>query len=872
MKADPRPTPSETPSGHAWVGMTLALLAVMLACFHRSLQPGQILFASDGPLGANAAAYASMPGAFGGMWQDLNWIGSYVGSAFPDVTCLLLTLLGPLWFAKVYAPISLIILGLSAWLFLRQLRLRPPVCLLGGLAAALNSDLFSYACWGLGTHVLGVASTFLALAALVTPATRRAWVKAVLAGAAVGMAVMEGFDSGAILSLYVAAFVVFLAWLGPGGVGQRLVVGVTRTALVAAMAAFVATQALTILIGTQIQGVAGMEQDAQTRAQRWDQATMWSLPKAETLRIVIPGLYGYRMSAYDGSDYWGRVGETPGAPGTRHSGAGPYAGVLVVLLAGWGLAQSLRREGGPFGPDERRMIWFWGAATLISLGLAWGRHAPFYHLFYALPYASTIRNPVKFLHPFSLGVVILFAYGAEALWRTQMVRVVKEGGTLWARLRAQWAAGTNFDRRSGQVFAGVFLAGLMGWLLYASSRRGLEAHLARVVSPPELAPVIASFSLIEYGWFVLFLGISVGLLLLALGGFFAGTKARWATACFGLLLVTDLGRANIPWIQYWDFADKYSLNPLLEILRRDAHQHRVAVMPIQVNRELDYLRSLYRVDWLQHSFRYYNVQSLDDVQDPRPSTEKLGYLGGFFARQMPGLLRLWELTNTRYLLGVKGLAEALNQQADPARKPFRETLVFTADVDQQSGAIRVSTNSNGPFALMEYAAALPRARLYSNWEVQTNFTQTLERLVDPAFDPTKTVLLSSIPEGLRPKPAAATNEAIGGVEYVHYAPKRLRLKTTTTEPALLVLNDGFEPRWQATLDGSPQVLLRANGVMRGLVVPAGEHEVELRFRISLKPLLVSLTGIALALVLFGWVIVGRWKTPGRTGAGEDPRG
>jgi len=860
-RPSPPPPAAAAPPTRGWLGITLALLAVMLACFHRSLQPGQILFSSDGPLGANAAAYAAMPEAFRGMWQDLNWIGGYIGSAFPDVTCLLLTLLGPLWFAKLYAPASLLLLGLSAWVFLRQLGLRPAVCVLGGLAAALNSDFFSYACWGLGTHVLSAASIFLALAALVSPATRRSWVKAVLAGAAVGMGVMEGFDSGAILSLYVAAFVLFLAWLRPGQPVRRLLQGVTQTAVVAAAAGFVATQALTILIGTQIQGVVGMEQDQQTKARRWDQATMWSLPKVETLRTIVPGLFGYRMYAYDGSDYWGRVGETPGVPGTRHSGAGHYAGLAVVWLAAWALAQAARKQDSPFSREERRMVWFWGGAALISLLLAWGRHAPFYQLFYALPYASTIRNPVKFLHPFSLSLVILFAYGAEALWRTQIERVAAHGSTLREQFRSWWSAGPLFDQRTRLTLVLVGGAGVLAWLLFAASRRGLEAHLATIVSPPELAKSIAAFSLTECGWFVLFLALTTALLLLALSGLFAGVQARWALPTLGLLLVLDLGRANRPWIQYWDFADKYSPNPVLDVLRRDAPQHRVAILPFQLNQDLANLQQIYRADWLQHAFRYYNVQSLDDVQDPRPSVEKTNYQGTFFSRQMAGLLRMWELTNTRYLLGVKGLADALNQQADPVRRSFREVLPFGVAMDQVSGAIRVSTNAAGPFALLENAAALPRARLYTAWEVITNSADAIARLADPTFDPGRSVLLATAPQ-LVPRPApvatASTNPP-GKVEFASYTPKRLVLKTQAVQPAVLLLNDNYDPLWRVTVDGTPQPLLRANALMRAVELAAGDHTVEFQFRVSPGPLLISLAALVLSLGLLGWTWTGRGR-------------
>ena len=81
-----------------------------------------------------------------------------------------------------------------------QLKFSPLASVAGGLAAGLNMHCFSDACWGTGTWNIAMAMTFLAVAALVTDSIRHTWMKAALAGLAVGMGVMEGFDTGAILT------------------------------------------------------------------------------------------------------------------------------------------------------------------------------------------------------------------------------------------------------------------------------------------------------------------------------------------------------------------------------------------------------------------------------------------------------------------------------------------------------------------------------------------------------------------------------------------------------------------------------------------------------------------------------------------------
>ena len=109
---------------------------------------------------------------------------------------LLATLFSPVAYLKIYAPFTLLFLGFSAWLFFRQLNFGPMVCVLGGVAAGLNSHFLSNACWGLGNWNLSAGCTFLAMAAFYAKSIPKVWERAVLAGLAVGMNVMEGYDVG----------------------------------------------------------------------------------------------------------------------------------------------------------------------------------------------------------------------------------------------------------------------------------------------------------------------------------------------------------------------------------------------------------------------------------------------------------------------------------------------------------------------------------------------------------------------------------------------------------------------------------------------------------------------------------------------------
>jgi len=155
--------------------------------------------------------------------------------------------------------------------------------------------------------------------------------------------------------------------------------------------------------------------------------------------------------------------------------------------------------------------------------------------------------------------------------------------------------------------------------------------------------------------------------------------------------------------------------------------------------------------------------------------------------------------------------------------------------------------------LFEVPNTLPRVKLYTQWQVSTNTQDTLKKLADKSFDPQNTVLIA---EPLTsPGVASNTTASATSAEIAKYAPKRIEIKASTTAPALLLVNDKFDPDWKVRVDGRPDKLLRANYVMRGVFLTPGAHTVILSFEPTLKWLYVSLAGIALGVVL-GLVLLG----------------
>jgi hypothetical protein len=429
----------------------------------------------------------------------------------------------------------------------------------------LGSTAFSDACWGTASHQMALAVDFLALAlieanTIKTPRLTR-WVRIALAGLCVGLNVIEAADIGALYSILIAGFVLFKSLAeSEGSITAKTLRGIGRVTVIAIFAGILATQTIVALVTTQIQGVAGTRQDAESKAANWDFATQWSLPKTETLAIFVPGLFGYKMDTpngmmpqlqphYEGGIYWGGMGRSPvldryfdngsqGVPPSspnlsmRFSGGNNYCGILVCLLAAWAVALSLRKKDSPFTDTQKKMIWFWAAVLLISLPMAWGRFAPmFYGMLYKLPYFSTIRNPAKFMMFFSWAVVILFAYGVNALSQRHLATVnTKTDGPI-ALLKSWWVRAGNFDRECAFAGAGIFVASFLGWIIFASQKTSFVSYLKKMGFPDDaMANQIAAFSLGQIGWYVALLAMALLMIVLIIAGYFTGPRATLCDA------------------------------------------------------------------------------------------------------------------------------------------------------------------------------------------------------------------------------------------------------------------------------------------------------------------------------------------------------
>jgi hypothetical protein len=187
---------------------------------------------------------------------------------------------------------------------------------------------------------------------------------------------------------------------------------------------------------------------------------------------------------------------------------------------------------------------------------------------------------------------------------------------------------------------------------------------------------------------------------------------------------------------------------------------------------------------------------------------------------------------------------------------------------EDSGDLTAVITNNGPFALIEITNALPRAKLYSNWQIPADDASTLQLLNSETFDPMKTVLVSSN----TPVPAAAAPDSDPGtVRIVDYKPKEVHLRATAKSAAVLLLNDRTDPDWRAWVDQKPAAALQCNYIMRGVYLTPGEHTIDFRFEPSQGPLYVTLAALAFGLALGAWLICTHWVPRPKMAAAPSPK-
>ncbi len=124
----------------------------------------------------------------------------------------------------------------------------------------------------------------------------------------------------------------------------------------------------------------------------------------------------------------------------------------------------------------------------------------------------------------------------------------------------------------------------------------------------------------------------------------------------------------------------------------------------------------------------------------------------------------------------------------------------------------------------ENPRALPRVMLVGHW-LAADF-DAIVRGGWPNVDPRQTVLLEHAPPGF---PITSSASAPGSARLLRYANTEVTVEVDCLGGAMLLLNDVWQPWWQASVDSTATEILKANVIFRAVAVPPGHHIVRFSF-------------------------------------------
>ncbi len=466
-------------------------------------------------------------------------------------------------------------------------------------------------------------------------------------------------------------------------------------------------------------------------------------------------------------DYW-----LPQAQYLNFNERTGYVGLLALGLAILGFVTA-RRAGG----QEASRTWFFGLGAVFAILLA--IRAPGFHLARQLPLLE-VGHGVRWMILSSFFVALLAASGIDAL------------------LRARPAE--RLLRRSALVFAAVVGAGgvaLVGaWAILAHGFDDRQVLAIRSLGEVTLVRVGVLAELLDPVRFTVF----PPLLFLLAGSVLLFVRFRGVIGA----RVGALGLCALLYLDLWSFGSRYNpVSPAEEVFPETAS---VRFLRERAGRERfvgagDLLRPNVAMLFGLRDLRGY--EDLVDQSFHRLYGETLAHLREGAWLGDPSLSReegrLLQLASVRFLLSHV-----------PLRCP------------PSLGCRRVSVTPG--VLIYEIDGFLPRAYTVPRARVVVDLEGAREALLDPDFDPLREVVLV----GARAGPAG-TGHAAGSVAWRVDEPEDVALEVRRPSAGYLVLTDLHATEWVATVDGEPAALLRANGVFRAVPVPAGTHEVRLRY-------------------------------------------
>jgi hypothetical protein len=182
-------------------------------------------------------------------------------------------------------------------------------------------------------------------------------------------------------------------------------------------------------------------------------------------------------------------------------------------------------------------------------------------------------------------------------------------------------------------------------------------------------------------------------------------------------------------------------------------------------------------------------------------------------------------------------------------------VVTQKDAVGQNAGYELVASFDNDIKLFENKNALPQAYVAHRALVSTSSKETGELLSSTDFNPHHSVIVEGEGAVAFDKP-----DAVDDVQINRVSANQVDVVATTSQPGYLVLTDAFYPGWQATINGTPARILRANYMFRAVALEPGTNQVIFRY----QPLSFMLGLCAASSVLLAAVAHLLWSRVYRT--------
>jgi hypothetical protein len=473
------------------------------------------------------------------------------------------------------------------------------------------------------------------------------------------------------------------------------------------------------------------------------------------------------------------------------------------------------------------------AALLLVIG-AWagflmvGDHLPTFRFFGSLPGFDRFRAPHSMVLLVAFSVVMLAGLGLDQIYRAASgrraeSRPASEAGTRKRRSRrtsrggAGAVGGAKNDTASALPWPSLLrapvavlifgaIALVLGLLLHDSIVATGAARLSGTGNPSEaaLAAVDAYY------------GRAIGSLAIALSLW--GAVAAWLAGSLRGLIAP---RILVAGVLVFTLAELFFVDrPYVRPFDEDAAFAAIESQPL-----LQYLVERVAADSADGNPSRVANLAQDGIDPNDPAAVGLMLTGGYHGAPMGAV---WDAQHA----DINGMVEAYISLMGARYLLYPSALARDGEYRTVAG-MKTPQGTQPPF-VVENLRALPRAWIVHRTRVVPDRQRQLEILASRESDPRVEALLDApltTPLAQIVEDRSVVGSEVEAAPVLSYEPNRVTVQVDTPAAGILLLSDAYYPGWVALLDGAdPLPLVRADFLLRGVVIPAGKHRVVLEFR------------------------------------------